>query len=597
MKEKKNRKEWIKTLAIIFLAVLLVLTFFSNTIMNFSLPEVSAEYCYEGQITNKVRGNGIVTAEDPYSVTATYSRKIASVAVRVGDEVEKGNVLFTLEEGESEELKQAQKELDSLVSEYERNIITSAVATKETTAIENGTTDDFKTSQTKLEAAKKKVDSLKASVDSYAKQLTALSSTTSQIILNKNEKDAQKAISAATEALNAWTEQHKKNESSLNVAYADYNAALNAESSYRTALSNVDRLETELQELQASVDVSGNSQLLEKLMDTTIDELMAARDELDAAEAYLELAPTILPGLQAVYESAAANYNTSEAKVAECTNILANANANLTNISNNADETSYNTDLSVAEITAKQALAQANLAKAEEDYSKLMSELSTRYGLEDQYKAIKEKTLEVDKLKAEVEGETITAPVSGTILSLDIVAGETTTKDMQVASIQKSGNGFTLEMELTQDQVKLVSIGDEAEVTNSWWYNDVHARLTAIRPNPSNPKGGKLAIFELEGDLTAGQSLSLTVGKKTANYDTIVPNSAIRDDSNGKFVLRINSKSTPLGTRYIAERVDVTILATDDTMSAVSGDFEGWDYVITNSTKPVEAGKQVRLKD
>ena len=37
----KKRREIIKTILIIFLAVLLVLTFFSNTIMNKSLSEVA----------------------------------------------------------------------------------------------------------------------------------------------------------------------------------------------------------------------------------------------------------------------------------------------------------------------------------------------------------------------------------------------------------------------------------------------------------------------------------------------------------------------------------------------------------------------------
>ena len=39
--KKSNRKEWIKNVAIIFLTVMLILTFFSNTIMNYSLPEVA----------------------------------------------------------------------------------------------------------------------------------------------------------------------------------------------------------------------------------------------------------------------------------------------------------------------------------------------------------------------------------------------------------------------------------------------------------------------------------------------------------------------------------------------------------------------------
>ena len=44
-----------------------------------------------------------------------------------------------------------------------------------------------------------------------------------------------------------------------------------------------------------------------------------------------------------------------------------------------------------------------------------------------------------------------------------------------------------------------------------------------------------------------------------------------------------------------ASRVDVEVLASDDTKSAVSGALESYSYVITTSTKPVEAGKQVRL--
>ena len=43
MENSVRKREWVKTAAIIFLAVLLVLTFFSKTIMNASLPEVAAQ--------------------------------------------------------------------------------------------------------------------------------------------------------------------------------------------------------------------------------------------------------------------------------------------------------------------------------------------------------------------------------------------------------------------------------------------------------------------------------------------------------------------------------------------------------------------------
>ena len=45
----KKRREWVKNAAIIFLSVMLVLTFFSNTFMNYSLPEVAAQWNDHGK--------------------------------------------------------------------------------------------------------------------------------------------------------------------------------------------------------------------------------------------------------------------------------------------------------------------------------------------------------------------------------------------------------------------------------------------------------------------------------------------------------------------------------------------------------------------
>ena len=81
-KTASKRRDWVKNAAIIFLAVMLVLTFFSNTIMNYSLPEVATQYVQRGTITAKVRGTGTVEATDPYNVMVKESRVISSVAVK-----------------------------------------------------------------------------------------------------------------------------------------------------------------------------------------------------------------------------------------------------------------------------------------------------------------------------------------------------------------------------------------------------------------------------------------------------------------------------------------------------------------------------------
>ena len=59
---KKFNRGWVKNAAIIFLVVLLLLTFFSNTILNISLPEVVTAQPTSGTITNAIRGNTVPEA-------------------------------------------------------------------------------------------------------------------------------------------------------------------------------------------------------------------------------------------------------------------------------------------------------------------------------------------------------------------------------------------------------------------------------------------------------------------------------------------------------------------------------------------------------
>ena len=118
--------------------------------------------------------------------------------------------------------------------------------------------------------------------------------------------------------------------------------------------------------------------------------------------------------------------------------------------------------------------------------------------------------------------------------------------------------------------------------------------MEAITADPASQGRGKLVVFRVSGEIDPGTNITLSIGQRSANYDTVVPKSALRSDSNGDFVLVITEKSTPLGPRYIATRADVQILAQDDTSAAVSGLVSG-DFVITTSSKPLSAGTQVRL--
>ena len=103
--------------------------------------------------------------------------------------------------------------------------------------------------------------------------------------------------------------------------------------------------------------------------------------------------------------------------------------------------------------------------------------------------------------------------------------------------------------------------------------------------------------FLVEGDVSDGTTLSLAVGTKGTSYDTIVPNGAVREDANGSFILKVVSKDSPLGNRYYAERVDVEVLASDATRSAISASLSWGDYLITGASVPISDGMQVRMAE
>ena len=124
--EKVKKREWVKNAAIIFLSVMLVLTFFSNTIMNYSLPEVSTQYVMSGSINEKIRGSGTVSVNEEYIVETEQSRKIDTVCVKVGDTVNAGDVLFILGAGDSAELDMARETLEDMELAYQIELLSIA---------------------------------------------------------------------------------------------------------------------------------------------------------------------------------------------------------------------------------------------------------------------------------------------------------------------------------------------------------------------------------------------------------------------------------------------------------------------------------------
>lgn len=626
-KSFRRRKDIIKNVIIVFLVVMLLLTFFSNTIQNYSLPKVAVQYIESGTITTVIRGEGVVESGDPYNVMVKYSKTVGSINAKVGTEVKEGDLLLTLQSEDSEELTAAKKALEDAKKAYNDALldpeVDAAVITSSQGTLDiNGFRNKISALQTAITLAEKTVAEKQKNVDNLNNQISLTSGNTvseaektNVAVLLKNSDNAKEALDAATESVTAA-------QKTLDDANAALSAAQNEKSIARASLDDavarVDQLTSDKTALEAALAIADEASRTDEqkalvaqyvsvaniesmIVSATADRDTAqtAYDDIAAneasniasAQADVALATNALSAAQTAKDSAQAAYNDAYTK-------WKNANDAIIAKENNTTDTGTNLNNQLNQ--AKIALTDAeNALKAKQDeLNDLVASIGSTRKLNEAAQAIADAQKEVDKFNEVSGASEVLAPINGTILSVNVQSGKKTSTDDPVMVIQPEGQGFVMKFSLENDKAKTISVGDTAEVTNSWWYDDVTGAVSAIRPDPSDPNRKKEVTLSLAGSLTAGQSITMTIASRTANYDSIVPSSAIRGDTKGKFVLVCESKPSPLGNRYYAIRKDVEVLAEDDTKTAIQGAFEEWgEYVITTASKSIEPGAEVRLSE
>ncbi len=557
-----KRREWVKTAAIVFLSVMLVLTFFSNTIMNYSLPEVSTQYVQSGSITAKIRGTGVVESGDPYEITINETRKVSGVPIRVGDVVQKGDVLLYLEDLESEELKSAREALKAAQEAYDDAILNNKELTSED-----------------INAAKGN-----ASTNTYRKQLNQA---------QENLKQAKDAVKPLQELV-----------AKLQQNIADCDAQLSYERDQDSLAS--ERLNTANTAFDLATTNMANAEASLRAADIAVDAKNAEIAALDPAaedyEAQVAAKNAELAALTATRDNAVNQYNSYldayNKAVAEKTAAEQNLNArNTSTVVTNVQKAKADNELQLHSASKQLTAAEKMVTEYQTQLDELVSKIGNVSVVEKLLENIKTAQERVDELTEKSIDATVTSDISGTITQINIVAGNNATPGVPLVLLQPEGKGMTMSFSVTNDQAKRVSIGDRADLINAWRYDDVEVTLSSIKPDKTEPGTKKLLTFDVTGSVIAGQTLNISVGQKSASFDLIVPNSAIREDANGKFILTVESRTSPLNNRYFAVRTDVEVLASDERQSAISGALYGWEYVIINSTQPVEAGQQIRLAE
>ena len=593
---KPKNREWVKNAAIVFLAALTVLTFFSNTIMNHSLPEAATAYVTNGTITAKVRGSGKVVASGRHEVKAKEMRTIRAVMVKAGQEVNTGDVLFVLGEGDSTELEAAEDTLRQLRLNYQSEALSGPIA-------------NYSAQQNALAVAKDEYNNAKSVFDIIEAKYKGSSETDPQIQseldrINATIKDLEAQIAATEEkyrsveraSIEQYGEKYEQDVKDLNY----YEGLREVELTIRAVDDQVNSaLDPGTETAPVSNDFPDGPDASSPPLGgentangSSYDEIIKAlRIEI------LELQKR-LPVIDGIMYSNLSEY---DKKVGEQIAELQSARDDYIVMLDQLDkgDPRYKAEYEIARRNlqdAQSALvsAQAALDIAYANDSRSQAQISLR--LQDLAQQIKRQEDKIREMSGDYENQ-ITASVSGVVDSISCTAGDTVLKDTLLCTIEVPDMGYTLSFTATNDQAQRLRVGDTATVSNFYWGQEVIATLASIRNDPKNPQNNKLLTFDLTGDVSSGSELTISVGSKSANYDIIIPNSAIRNDANGSFVYAVEAKNSPLGNRYIAKRVKIDVLAADDENSAVTGGLNNGDYVITSSSAPINNGDQVRMAD
>lgn len=206
---------------------------------------------------------------------------------------------------------------------------------------------------------------------------------------------------------------------------------------------------------------------------------------------------------------------------------------------------------------------------------------------------INEQRKVIERLKKIYSDEgRITADKSGVADSILIEAGQ---RISDMALISLCNDTYSFEAELGDQEAKRIKTGDQILIKLASRKNNIESEIGSLNFNSEEnaeitaPLGGS--------DYVNGISASFSIRKKTEIYNMTIPASALHFSQQGYYVLIAKEQDTILGKRLAASKVIVEVIDNDGMTAAVAGDLTSKSMVIVNSSKNIEDGDRVRIKE
>ena len=392
--------------------------------MNHSLPEIATESSISGSLTEKLNASGIVESNQSYEVKAKGNSTIDEIKVKTGQEIKKGDILFTVNSEENTELKEAETLLKSLELEYQKMLL----KLPKNYATENQTIKNAQEDLNALIAKRDDAVSNQAENDSkkseYNQAKSELSGITSELA------DIQMYI----------TSLNTDDIYSIGSEYTGNIIGIYEE--YTKAQSELQKAESELQTFMMSPDVS------EEMIQSLQDKVNQCSDYLDQCESAYKSEKSALRNTL----NDRLDYLNGESD--RLNSIINNYESNLS-----ADDI-LTVDALNEQITAKQRELES-LVIALEDAKKQdnLESQSNDIDIKAKHEEIEAQKLVVDKIKKKDSEKEIKADYSGVVSQINVKIGDTVLPDEAVAVIDISEEGYTMTVSVEAEKTKKIKAG------------------------------------------------------------------------------------------------------------------------------------------
>lgn len=216
----------------------------------------------------------------------------------------------------------------------------------------------------------------------------------------------------------------------------------------------------------------------------------------------------------------------------------------------------------------------------------------------------------IDKLRQQLDKDaSLKAAVSGIVTAVNVTEGLPVQGAGPAVSVTNSAKPLQLKVILPEEQAKYLNTGDETGVTiSSIDQAPVKGKISEIRsPETTGPNGqagqqsqpdSKEILIDLnDSRLIGGEYAEFSISKQTKPVQTLVSNGAVRENSDGNYVLVLKKRQGVLGDEFYAQQVKVITGDADDTNTEIKNGLSPMDKVIVAGSSPVADGDRVRLAD